>query len=256
MTTVTAPPLNKIPAEPEFKDLLDQARKDIFLSLQCHHVCTIQSFDPARQVATATVNYKKTRYERQLDGTYTPVHLDYPPLVDCPVIFPGGGGGVLTFPVGPGDECLAIFNDRDMDNWFNGQPTAPNNTGRLHSFADAFLLVGPRSTPNAVINFNGSATELRTVDGTVKVSVSSSGVNVTAGAAKVTITNAAGQSLGSILQSLVTAVNNLVTQCAAITVTGVSSGGGTSGVPANAPAITALVTSLTTVATELTGLLS
>lgn len=241
-------PLNRPPTEPSLKDLLDVAKRDIFLSLNCCHVATIQSYNATLQTATAQVAYKKTYYERNaLTGTYDPVLVDYPLLADCPVIFPGGGGFALTFPVAAGDECLVLFNDRDINNWFAGNQGAEVDSPRAHAFADGFILVGPRSKPNVLTGVNGSGAELRTKDGTVKVSV---------GASKVTITNSAG-SLGSILgnlmsqlSSLTSQLSTLCTDIAAITVT-CSAPGVASSPPLNAALVTAVGTQITSIGSQL-----
>jgi hypothetical protein len=59
--------------------------------MNCHAIATIQSFDPTKQTASATVNYKKTYFKPDTAGVYRPVLVDYPQLIDCPVIFLGGG---------------------------------------------------------------------------------------------------------------------------------------------------------------------
>jgi hypothetical protein len=158
---------NLIPNEPELKDLLALHKKDIFLSMNCHAIATIQSFDPTKQTASATVNYKKTYFKPDTAGVYRPVLVDYPQLIDCPVIFLGGGGSVLTFPVAAGDECLVMFNDRDMDKWFQGASSSAVATPRLHSFSDAIIMVGLRSLANSVEDFDAENPQIKSGNVTV-----------------------------------------------------------------------------------------
>ena len=40
-----------------------------------------------------------------------------PLLVDCPIVFPSGGGVSLTLPLAAGDECLILFASRCIDAW-------------------------------------------------------------------------------------------------------------------------------------------
>jgi hypothetical protein len=155
-------PQNLIPNEPELKDLFALFSKDLMLKLNCHAIGTIQSFDPAEQTAAATVNYRKTFKLPNEQGVYGLTTVPYPQLVDCPVIFLGGGGASLTFPVAQGDECLVLFNDRDLDNWFQGNLNAPPATPRLHSFSDAIIMVGLRSRPNVVQSFNSDNMQIKT----------------------------------------------------------------------------------------------
>ncbi len=148
-------PQNQVPNEVELKDLLALHRKQLLLGLNCHHIATVQDFDPDQQTASCQIVYKKTLFQPNVaTGGYDPVLIDYPVLVDCPVIFLGGGSANLTFPVAQGDECLLLFNDRDFDNWFSGLSNAPVATPRLHAFTDAIALVGLRSLPNVLSDFD------------------------------------------------------------------------------------------------------
>lgn len=237
---------NEIPNEPTLKDLLDLHKKDIFLTLNCHAIGVVQSFNSTKQTATVTIAYKRTRFERDTSGNYVPVLREYPVLVDAPVVFLGGGTASLTFPVTANDECLVFFNDRDLDNWFNGAPGGAVDTQRAHSFADAVILVGVRSLANVLTGFDGTRAVLQMGQALV-------GVGGGAGT-KVKVANNSF-TLNGLLQNILTQLTNLTTAIAAITVTGVTSGSGSSGIPANALAITAIGTNLTTLATELGTLL-
>lgn len=153
---------NLIPNDPSLKDLLDLLQKQIMLNLSCHHIGTVQSFDATKQTASATINYKKTRFTFDAStGLYDPVLVDYPILVDCPVIVLGGANAALTFPIKAGDECLVLFNDRDIDKWFQGGTGASVSTPRLHSFSDGLILVGLRSLPNVLTNYDSTRAVLR-----------------------------------------------------------------------------------------------
>jgi hypothetical protein len=235
---------NLVPSDVQLQDLLDIAKKDIMMSLVCHHIGTVKSFDPVKQTATAVINYKKTYFQRDPQTRlYQKVYVDYPILLDCPCVVLGGGNGALTMPITEGDECLILFNDRDIDNWFSSGQVGPVATARLHSLSDALILVGVRSSANVIEDYDTERAVLRW--GATMVGV---------GETQVKIANAT-TTLNTLLQDLITAINDLVTQTAALTVTGVTPGGGASGVPANAAAITAIGTQLTTLATDLGGLL-
>ncbi|HVT06739.1 MAG TPA: Gp138 family membrane-puncturing spike protein [Polyangia bacterium] len=83
-----------------------------------------------------------------------------------PVYFPAGGGFVLTLPVAQGDECLVVFSERAIDNWFaHGGIQGPSEF-RLHDYSDGFAFVGFASKPNAIPVVATDAVELRTRDGT------------------------------------------------------------------------------------------
>lgn len=153
---------NKVPNDPDMKDLLDLFKKDIFVSMNCHAIATVQSFDSDAQTVSATINYKKTFFNLNSEtGLYNPVLVDYPVLVDVPIIALGGGKASLTMPIQQGDECLILFNDRDMSNWFEGNPVKGVATSRLHSFADGIAIVGLRSLANVIENYDSARAVLR-----------------------------------------------------------------------------------------------
>jgi hypothetical protein len=236
-------PLNAVPSEPSLKDLLDLLKKDILLSLNAHHIGTIQSFNSAKQTATATINYPKTYYQlNSVTGLYNPVLVNYPLLVDCPVICLGGGTTALTFPIQTGDECLALFNDRAIDNWFSGGAGAALSNPRLHSFSDGLILVGLRSLGNVLTNYDSTRAVLR--NGTTLVGVGPSLVKI------------ANQqtTLNTLLQNLISNVQSLVSATSAITVT-CAAPGNPSSPPVNAAAISAVANQLTTTANQIAGLL-
>lgn len=236
-------PTTQLPADPLLKDVLNQFKKDIFLSLNCHHIGTIQSFDPEDQTATVTINYKKTFSQRKPGGVYVQQLRDYPPLIDCPVIVLGGGPTSLTFPIQEGDECIVLFNDRDLDTWFSGDSNSGNATVRQHSLADAVVLVGLRSVNSSLEEYDEDRAVLQ--NGSTKVAI---------GPSLIEISNQL-YTLNELLQELVTDVNNLVSQTAAITVTAVTPGLGVSGPPLNAAAITAVGAQLSATAAKIGQLL-
>lgn len=206
---------NLIPNEPDLKDLVNLVKKDIFLNLNCHALGTIQSFDATKQTATATINYKRTYFQPDSAGVYQPVLVDYPILVDCPVVCLGGGNGALTFPISSGDECVVMFNDRDIDNWFQGSSGGAVATPRLHSFSDGLLLVGIRSLANVIVDYNEDAVELRNKLGTTSVAITDDDITLkVAGGAmtlvvdsegKLTITNGFGEFVAALILALQTA---------------------------------------------------
>ena len=100
-------------------------KQEIFHSLHCALPGKIVSFDPDTQTASIQPAVKL--------GS-----LPYPVLTDVPVFMP------VPFEINPGDACLVIFSDVDIDNWFEtGEASAPNSP-RRHSLSDGFAFVGFR----------------------------------------------------------------------------------------------------------------
>lgn len=76
-----------------------------------------------------------------------PVNL--PQCLDCPVIFPGGGGLHLTFPLAAGDEGLLVFASRCIDNWWLSGGIQAQAEYRMHDLSDGFFIPGCFSQPRA-----------------------------------------------------------------------------------------------------------
>lgn len=231
--------------EPELKDVLEIFRKQIFLELNCHHIGQIQEFNPDNQTAKITINYQKTFFIQNTNtGVFEPVLKEYPILVDCPVVIMSGGTANLTFPIAKGDNCILLFNDRDIDNWFQaGNTTLANATARLHSFSDAIALVGLKALNQSIESYDTERARLQ--NGQAYVGV---------GTEKIKVANDS-TTLNTLLQDLLTELQDLTSQLSTLTVTGVTAGGGVSSVPANAAAISAIGVNLSTIASQIGELL-
>ena len=237
---------NTASAEPTLADLFNLFRKDLMLELCAHHIGTIESFDSVTQTAKVSINYKKTYFEsNSVTKENTPVLKDYPVLADVPCVFLGGGGANLTFPVASGDECILLFNDRDIDNWFSGSSNSAVNSPRLHSFTDAIAIIGVRSLPNLITTFDADRAALSY--GTTILAV---GATLIKFQNDQTTLKTVLNNLITQIDDLITATKDLVTATAAITVTTTSPGNPTSP-PLNAAAINMVTSSLSAVSSGL-----
>jgi hypothetical protein len=163
---------------PSLRDLLDGLKYEIFRDLNCARPGVIQSFNAALQEATVQIAIQQVV---AISPTGVQTIQSYPVLASVPVYFPSGGGFTLTFPVSPGDECLVIFNDRQIDNWLtSGAGNAPS-VPRLHDLSDGVALVGLRNNTRALGGVSTNTAQLRSDDGTTYVEVAGGGiVNVVA----------------------------------------------------------------------------
>lgn len=131
----------------------------------------VQSFDAATQTVSVQPAIQAARI--LTDGTRETVTL--PLLVDVPVVFPGGGGLVLTMPVAAGDEALVVFSARCIDAWWQSGGVQPAMEARLHDLSDGFALIGPRAKANALSGVSTTAAQWRTVDGASFVELTAAG---------------------------------------------------------------------------------
>jgi hypothetical protein len=124
---------------PDLREYLNRRKDEILAQMNCISIGTVEKFYPETQKADISINFKRKV------NTEPQVILDYPMLINCPVVVMNGGGAYVSYPIGPGDTCLVLFCDRDMDNWFEtGEPMTPNTT-RVHDLSDGIAIVGIRS---------------------------------------------------------------------------------------------------------------
>ena len=103
----------------------DALKRDFFSSLHCALPGKIISFDAETQTA-------------EIQPAVRLGSLTYPPLSGVPVFMP------VSFEVNPGDACLVVFADIDVDAWLaSGEVEEPLST-RKHSLSDGFAFVGFR----------------------------------------------------------------------------------------------------------------
>lgn len=121
----------------------------------------IESFNAAEQ--TVTVQPAIKAQWRDPLGAETWVSL--PLLLDCPVVFPSGGGATLTFPIKKGDECLVVFASRCIDAWWDQGTEGVQAEMRMHDLSDGFCIPGPRSRPRALPSISTTTVQLRSDDG-------------------------------------------------------------------------------------------
>ncbi len=139
----------------------------------------IESFDNLKMSCVAQCAIQYARFP--IAGG-EPEWLDIPPLLDCPVIFPNGGGFTLTFPLTNGDEAIAFFSSRCIDAWWqsggykNKQPLL-----RMHDLSDGFILAGARSQPRVLSGgVSTTSAQLRSDDGTTYLDLKSGVITVNA----------------------------------------------------------------------------
>jgi len=129
-------------ADPDLSDLILKIKQDISYNLNCVQIGTIEAYDPITNSASISINFK-----RKLPTGDT---LDYPLLVQCPVFILSGGGTRITFPILKGDQCIILFNDRDIDNWFYQGSVDVPATARAHNISDGIALVGINNLTTAI----------------------------------------------------------------------------------------------------------
>lgn len=132
----------------------------------------VQSFNA--QAMTCIVQPAIQGKNRTAAGEIKTVNM--PLLLDCPAMFPSGGGFSLTFPISEGDECLVVFANRCIDAWWQQGGIQPPMELRMHDLSDGFAFVGVFSQPRVLPNISANTTQLRSQDGLTYVEVAGGGI--------------------------------------------------------------------------------
>lgn len=166
-------PTYKNPAPQSLYSVLQALKREVLKDVNCAKIGVIQAFNAATQTATVMVAF--TRVTSISPGGIRTLS-EYPLLLDVPVVFPAGGGFTMTFPIADGDECLVVFNDRQIDNWLSQGAGQPPSVGRIHDLSDGIAIVGVRSNPRALQGVSTSSAQLRSDDGNTYVEVAGGGI--------------------------------------------------------------------------------
>ena len=142
--------------------LADLLRLATARQLQDVHVSMpgrIESYDAPRQEASVQPLLKVALASGE--------EASLPVINHVPVLWPRGGGAILSFPLEIGDTVLLVFSERSLDEWLQqGGELAPQDP-RSHDLSDAVALPGlyPFNEPgdadgrDALLRFRGG--ELR-----------------------------------------------------------------------------------------------
>lgn len=146
-------------ARPELPAVLEGFGQNLVRGLNCMLVGEITSYNASANTAEVKIMLKR----QLIDGRVIP----FPPLVDCPVVYMGGGGAFLSFPIAAGDPCMVIFCDRSIDEWWQSGEAHVPGVVRAHSLSDGIVIVGPRPQTNTLsvdgstVTLNGGSHKLR-----------------------------------------------------------------------------------------------
>ena len=117
-------------------EVLAVLKQDIMSSLHVAMPGIVKSYDSTKK----TVDVQPAlRSQLNADGAIIP----YPLLRDVPVFMPA------ALEVNPGDGCLVIFADCDIDRWVETGEAEVPASARMHSLSDGFAFVGFRKGGNS-----------------------------------------------------------------------------------------------------------
>ena len=115
-------------------------KQEILSSLHCALPGIVVSFDAETQTAAVQPAVKRVLcHPERSEGSPRRSDVSLPLLHDVPVFMP------VPFDVRPGDLCLLVFADCDIDAWLETGNAEKTASGRMHSLSDAFAFVGFRN---------------------------------------------------------------------------------------------------------------
>ena len=140
----------------EVKDVIKEWIKKGNENVHVSMVGKVESYNPQTNRASITPVGSFTAPDWQ--------ELQYPTIHNVPLQFPCGNGGKsgCTFPIKPGDTCIIIFADHQIENFLSGEKS---DDMRNHSLNDAYAIPTLfsdsvptlKSNPNDVCMFNNGS---------------------------------------------------------------------------------------------------
>lgn len=151
---------------PSLEDVLEALKKEIFATINCIQIGKVEAYNKEEQTVSAQIVVKRRIGNDKI--------ISYPLLVDCPVFFLQGGGAYFDLPIKPGDFCIILFNDRDIDDWFTSGSEKEPRTKRKHSLSDGIAMVG-LNPKTKVLNHDGSNLDIWGPTGNDRIRITPSG---------------------------------------------------------------------------------
>jgi len=199
----------RLAGEADLTTVLKGVINKVGLQLNCVRVGIIQSFNATDLTAEVQIANKRTLGINQ-DGTQQT--KDYA-LVTAKICY---CTPFITYPIKQGDECILLFNDREIESWFISGEVQPEAYPRMHDLTDCIAIVGLRSL----------ATMIEIMANTLHLFYGGSDIQIKDGSITQTSGNGSKLILDSLItiendaQNLGTLINSLITAIEAITIDG------------------------------------
>lgn len=120
------------------QQLIQRIKNSIGFNTHVALPAVVQSVNLTNQ----TVDVQPTVRERIISQTGEIQYVQYPLLINVPIVFPQVGAFRITFPIERGDECFVIFADIAIDNWWKSGNVQNPVEQRRHDLSDGFAFFG------------------------------------------------------------------------------------------------------------------
>lgn len=148
---------------PDLSEVLEGVRETTSADVRVCCVARVVRWDSAKPREVDVQPVHKRAYLNE-DGDRT---ADKQPVIpSVPLVYPGGGGFVVTWPMAVGDEVLLVFSDDSLDKYLNvgGQSDIDTEDDRRHHITDAVAIPGIRSL-GTTTSVSSTAVEIGTNGG-------------------------------------------------------------------------------------------
>lgn len=154
----------------EFVHELEKTAKSIMNDVHTALPGEIVSYDATKGTVTAKPIGKYATVDNKL--------LDYPNVTEAPVVFPycGKSGVGIAYPIKPGDSCLIIISEVELDEWRSGS----KSEGPLrYDMTNAIVIPGLLKKGGNLFQKAVSEDAVVIAAGSTEVIVTKSGVGLT-----------------------------------------------------------------------------
>ena len=102
--------------------------------------------------------------------------IERPVVTDVPVVFPGGGGFLLQFPLSSGDPVLLVYSQRGLNGWKLTHGLAPPDMDSLFGEGDAIAI--PGLGPLSITPGSDAGVSLQDFDAGNVIAVEGNGIRI------------------------------------------------------------------------------
>lgn len=131
--------------------------KNISTSIHVCLPCVVQSYNPQKR----TVEVQPLIREKVTNQQGIISYVEYPLLINVPVVFPQAGNFVISFPIQKGDECIVIFSDLSYDFWWEKGNVQNPVELRRHDLSDGLAIFGIKNQMKQANDSGASSSNLK-----------------------------------------------------------------------------------------------
>jgi hypothetical protein len=147
---------------PELSEVLEGVRESGAADIRSCCIARVVRWDVA---TPREVDVQPVHKRAYTDETGVRVPDKQPVIPSVPLVYPGGAGLVVTWPMAIGDEVVLVFSDDSLDKYLAGAGgDIDPEDDRHHHLADAIAIAGVRSL-NAATSVSGTAVQIGTNGG-------------------------------------------------------------------------------------------